>query len=110
MHRVSTDVLWLQIYPYLLNMDKNDIFVTVWTKIMNVSLTEKQEKYIAAQLKSGDYQNASELVRDALRLHQLYRTRIIDELRAEISKGWEGETGLRTVKEIVSDKRRKHTS
>ena len=55
---------------------------------MNVSLTNKQEQYIASQIESGDFQNASELVRDALRLHQLYRKKVIDELRIEIEKGW----------------------
>lgn len=32
---------------------------------MNVSFTKKQEEYISAQLETGDYQNASEVVRDA---------------------------------------------
>jgi antitoxin ParD1/3/4 len=36
---------------------------------MNISFTEKQENYISSQVKQGDYQNASEVVRDALRLH-----------------------------------------
>ncbi len=71
---------------------------------MNVSFTEKQEKYIASQLQSGDFQNASEVVRDALRLHEVYRHRIIDELRAEIAKGWEGETSSRKIQDIVQDK------
>ena len=35
---------------------------------MNISFTEKQEKYIAGQLQNCDFQNASEVVRDALRL------------------------------------------
>lgn len=51
---------------------------------MNVSLTKKQEDYIVEQLETGDFQNASELVRDALRLHEVYRHRIIADLRAEI--------------------------
>ena len=71
---------------------------------MNVSFTEKQEMYIAAQLESGDFQNASEVVRDALRMHQFYRHRVIDELRVEIAKGWDGETSTRTVEDIISDK------
>ncbi len=71
---------------------------------MNVSFTEKQEVYIAAQLESGDFQNASEVVRDALRMHQFYRHRVIDELRAEIAKGWEGETSGRSVEDIVKAK------
>lgn len=54
---------------------------------MNVSLTKKQEDYIANQIKSGDFQNASELVRDALRLHQVYRNKMIKDLRKEIQSG-----------------------
>jgi antitoxin ParD1/3/4 len=71
---------------------------------MNVSFTEKQEIYIAAQLESGDFQNASEVVRDALRMHQFYRHRVIDDLRTEIAKGWEGETSPRSVEDIVKTK------
>lgn len=71
---------------------------------MNVSFTEKQEKYIAMQLDSGDYQNASEVVRDALRLHELYRKKIIDDLRVEIEKGWDGPVSTHSVSDIIKDK------
>ena len=71
---------------------------------MNVSLTEKQEKYISTQLSSGDYQNASEVVRDALRLHELYRNRVLEELRLEIAKGWSGASSDRSVTDIVNAK------
>jgi len=71
---------------------------------MNVSFTEKQEIYIAAQLESGDFQNASEVVRDALRMHQFYRHRVIDDLRIEVAKGWEGEASDRSVEDIVKAK------
>jgi antitoxin ParD1/3/4 len=54
---------------------------------MNVSLTEKQEEYIKRQIASGDYQNASELVRDALRMHQHYREKLLAELKADIMEG-----------------------
>jgi antitoxin ParD1/3/4 len=73
---------------------------------MNISFTEKQEKYIQAQLASGDFQNASEVVRDALRLHEVYRNKVLDELRVEINKGWEGKTSHRSVKDIVAAKRK----
>ena len=69
---------------------------------MNVSLTQKQEKYISSQLESGDYQNASELVRDALRLHEVYRHKVIDQLRLEIEKGWEDHTSNRSISDIIS--------
>jgi len=71
---------------------------------MNVSLTKKQEDYISSQLKSGDYQNASELVRDALRLHEIYRHKVINDLRKEIEKGWTGTASNRSVKDIIDTK------
>jgi len=72
---------------------------------MNVSLTKKQKAYISSQLESGDFQNASELVRDALRLHEVYRHRVIMDLRAEIEKGREGSTSKRTITDIINGKR-----
>ncbi len=71
---------------------------------MNVSFTTKQEEYIASQVKEGDYQNASEVVRDALRLHEVYRHRIIEELRAEIAKGWDSPVSPRNVQDILKAK------
>ncbi len=59
---------------------------------MNISFTDKQQQYITEQVTSGDFQNASEVVRDAMRLHQIYRARVLEELREEIAKGWEGAT------------------
>ncbi len=71
---------------------------------MKISFTDEQEEYIASQVQSGDYKNASEVVRDALRLHQVYRRRIIEQLRAEIDEGWEGEISPRSVQDIVKAK------
>ena len=71
---------------------------------MNVSFTTKQEKYIDSLVKSGDYQNASEAVRDAIRLHQIYREKLLIELKAEIEKGWNGSTSHRNVKDIIKAK------
>jgi antitoxin ParD1/3/4 len=71
---------------------------------MNVSLTQKQEKYISEQLESGDYQNASELVRDALRLHQVYRNKVINDLRLEIEKGWDSPVSKTSVQDIIARK------
>lgn len=71
---------------------------------MNVSFTAKQADYIASQVASGDYQNASEVVREALRLHEAYRTRMMDELRVEIAKGWDAPAPGRSVKDIIASK------
>jgi antitoxin ParD1/3/4 len=71
---------------------------------MNISFTEKQTGYIAAQVEAGDYQNASEVVRAALRLHPVYRNKIIEDLRAEVAKGWIENTSNKTVRDIIEAK------
>ena len=71
---------------------------------MNVSLTDKQQEYIASQIGTGDYQNASELVRDALRLHQLYRDKVIQDLKIEIEKGWNAPDSQRSMQDIIKVK------
>ena len=71
---------------------------------MNISFTEKQQQYIAVQVGGGDYQNASEVVRDALRLHEVSRHRVIEELRTEIAKGWDGAISAASVQDIVKQK------
>jgi antitoxin ParD1/3/4 len=73
---------------------------------MNISFTEKQQQYIAGQITSGNFQNASEVVRDALRLHEVYRHRVIADLRREIAKGWEGATSSNTLQDIIKGKRK----
>ena len=71
---------------------------------MNVSFTEKQRTYISSLVESGDYQNASEAVRDAIRLHQKYREMVLKDLRAEIDKGDKSPNSNRTVQEILDAK------
>ncbi|KQR91955.1 addiction module antitoxin [Chryseobacterium sp. Leaf180] len=75
---------------------------------MNVSFTKKQEDYIADQIQSGDFQNATEVVTDALRLQETYRHRIIGDLKVEIEKGWEGKLSKRNVKDIIASKKTDH--
>ncbi len=86
-------------------MDSVDIFAYI-DIIMNISFTKKQEEYITNQVKSGEYQNNSEVIRDALRLHQIYRDKVIADLRAEIEKGLESDTSGRSVQDIIEAKRR----
>ena len=87
-------------------MDTKRILQNINQSAMNISFTDKQQQYIQDQVASGDFQNASEVVRDAMRLHQIYRTRLLEELRAEIDRGWEGETSSRKVSDIVKSKRK----
>ena len=73
---------------------------------MNISFTKKQEEYISAQVQSGEYQNNSEVIRDALRLHSIYREKVIRDLRKEIEKGWDGPDSQRSMQEIIASKRK----
>ncbi|WKN44323.1 type II toxin-antitoxin system ParD family antitoxin [Tunicatimonas pelagia] len=73
---------------------------------MNISFTKQQEGYIAKQIESGDYQNAAEVVREALRYHQLYRTKIANELKEAINQGWEGPASNRSVQDIIAAKKK----
>jgi antitoxin ParD1/3/4 len=77
---------------------------------MNVSFTKKQENYINMQVETGDYQNNSEVIRDALRLHEVYREKVINDLRNEIEKGWASEISNRSVKDIVDAKKVKYAN
>jgi antitoxin ParD1/3/4 len=59
--------------------------------MMNVHLTPELETLVQNKVKSGRYNSASEVVRDALRLFE-ERERIrelqIQELRHKINQGW----------------------
>jgi antitoxin ParD1/3/4 len=74
---------------------------------MNVSLTEKQRKYIDDKVASSDYMNASEVVREALRLHEINHQKL-EILRAEIQKGWDGPISSRTMEDILKEKKLKY--
>lgn len=71
---------------------------------MNISFTSKQQEYISSQVKSGDFQNASEVVRDALRLHQVYRERLLKDLKSEIEKGWQSPVSSKKIGDILQGK------
>ena len=58
----------------------------------NISLTAEQDAFVARVVKAGDYQNASEAVRDALRVLQHKRREDalkLKALRAQIAAGLE---------------------
>ncbi|MDP5105803.1 MAG: type II toxin-antitoxin system ParD family antitoxin [Polaribacter sp.] len=74
---------------------------------MNISFTKQQEEYITTQVKSGEYQNNSEVIRDALRLHTIYRNKVINDLKAAIDKGFESGISKRSVQDIIDSKRNK---
>jgi antitoxin ParD1/3/4 len=56
----------------------------------NVSLTPEQDAFIDEMLKAGEYRNASEAVRDAIRTLQRHRAEDalkLDQLRVAIRQG-----------------------
>jgi len=53
---------------------------------MGYSLGANLEKYVSGQVENGPYNNASEVVRDALRLHEEHNLKLA-ALRAEVQKG-----------------------
>lgn len=73
---------------------------------MNVSFTKKQKEYISKQVASGEFQNNSEVIRDALRLHVLYREKVIRDLRREIELGWDGPESTMSMEEIIESKKK----
>ena len=68
---------------------------------MNVSFTEKQLEYISNQINSGDFQNGSEVVRDAISLHKYYREIVVKSLRDKIREGINSADSSRTVLDIL---------
>lgn len=77
---------------------------------MHVSLTERLADYVREKVNSGRYNNASEVVREALRLleqqDELHQIKI-DRLREAIHQGdrqaAQGELSTRSIDEIISD-------
>ena len=73
--------------------------------VMNVSFTKQQEEYISNQVSSGEYQNNSEVIRDALRLHRIYRDKVIKDLRNAIEDGWNAPDSSRSLQDIIDSKK-----
>ncbi len=71
---------------------------------MNISFTEKQEKYIKGLVASGDYKNASEVVREALRAHNEEYDKKLAWLKAEIQKGIDAPASKFSMKEFLDGK------
>ena len=58
----------------------------------NINLTEHLDKFVARQVASGRYSNASEIVREALRLleeHQQERKAKLDGIRQAAKQGFD---------------------
>ncbi|MBX3119024.1 MAG: type II toxin-antitoxin system ParD family antitoxin [Fimbriimonadaceae bacterium] len=84
---------------------------------MHVSLTPELDEYVLQKVKTGRYNSASEVVREALRLHQendeVKRIRL-DKLRNEIQRGVDDldagrfvEASAEELAELISQRGRK---
>lgn len=71
---------------------------------MNVSLGEMWDRYVADQVRSGEFNNASEVVRDALRRQQeqLLKLRALrQDIEAGIGSVKAGRTSRASVDDII---------
>lgn len=71
-------------------------------KTLNVSVPEPLDEFVQQKVSSGGYSSASEVVREGLRLLQLYDDERLRTLRAAIRKGVESGEG-RLLDEISTD-------
>jgi antitoxin ParD1/3/4 len=77
---------------------------------MHVSLTERLDDYVRQKVASGLYNNASEVIREALRRQieqEMSEEAKLERLREAINVGWEqaerGEVSKLDVEQILSD-------
>jgi len=74
---------------------------------MNVALTPRHKRYIAAKVKSGAYGSTEEVLHEGLRLLEAEDERRcrITWLQNEVEKGFAGQTTPRTKKDSARIKR-----
>ncbi len=73
---------------------------------MNFSLGKNLEKYVSNQVQDGMFNNASEVIRDALRMHEEYQLKLA-RLRRDINMGMQsiknGNISHATADEIMNE-------
>ena len=77
----------------------------------SISVTEQQNSWIKAQIKTGHYGNESEVVRELIRERQLRDQETpaeIEAIRAALVEGEESGFSDRSVDEIWEDARQRH--
>ena len=75
---------------------------------MNISFTEKQEKYIRDKVKSGNFRNASEVVRNALQLQKSFETFKYQDVKETIQQGIDPRVSDYTVIDTVKEQGEKY--
>ncbi len=77
----------------------------------SISVTDQQDSWIKAQIKTGHYGNESEVVRELIRERQLRDQETpaeIEAIRAALIEGEESGFSERSVDEIWEDARQRH--
>jgi len=77
----------------------------------SISVTDQQDSWIKAQIKTGHYGNESEVVRELIRERQLRDQETpaeIEAIRAALIEGEESGFSDRSVDEIWEDARQSH--
>jgi len=74
-----------------------------------ITLTDKQEQWVKAQIASGDYTNDSEYFRDLVRRDQERGTKL-EALRDAVRDGLESGVSKRTVGEIWAEAEARYKS
>jgi antitoxin ParD1/3/4 len=77
----------------------------------SISVTDQQDSWIKAQIKTGHYGNESEVVRELIRERQLRDQETpaeIEAIRAALIEGEESGFSDRSVDEIWEDARQRH--
>ncbi|PIR00489.1 MAG: type II toxin-antitoxin system ParD family antitoxin [Nitrospinae bacterium CG11_big_fil_rev_8_21_14_0_20_45_15] len=70
---------------------------------LNVSLPDTMRSWIDAQVKGGDFSNASDYIRDLIRMDQRKR----EALKIAVLEGLNSGTSPRQIEDIVKDIKRK---
>ena len=79
----------------------------------SISITDKQDSWIKAQIESGHFGNKSEVVRELIRERQLREQETpaeIEAIRKALIEGEESGFSDRTVDEIWEQARKRHRS
>ena len=77
----------------------------------SISVTDQQDRWIKAQIKTGRYGNESEVIRELIRERQLREQETgaeIEAIRAALIEGERSGFSERSVDEIWEDARRRH--
>ena len=75
----------------------------------SITVTDRQEQWIRAQVASGEYGNDSEYFRDLIRRDQ-ERNAQFRALKEAIQEGLESGVGDKTVKEIWAEAEQRYTA